>query len=226
MTAPQNHQFLSNMYNSKNFIIAIDGCSAVGKGTLAQKLAKFFHCDFLPTGNLYRLLAKTALEASLNLEDTYAVSKLVPSLDLASLNILVLSDPAIAKAASLIATEPKIREELNQIQRNWVAKQKVAIIEGRDIGSKICPDANIKFFLTASVEARALRRFRELQSLGKDVILSGVEEQLVERDRRDSERSASPLIKAEDAIEVDTTNMSADEVFNFVLSRIREKMDA
>lgn len=222
----RNQQFLSDMHDSKNFIIAIDGCSAVGKGTLAQKLAKFFHCDFLPTGNLYRLLAKAALEASLNLEDTDAVLRLVPSLDLANLNTLVLSDSAIAKAASLIATAPKVREALNQIQRDWVAKQKIAIIEGRDIGIKICPDANIKFFLTASVEARALRRFRELQSLGKDVILSDVEEQLVERDRRDSERSASPLLKAEDAIEVDSTNMSADEVFNFVLYRIKEKMEA
>lgn len=201
-----------------NFVIAIDGLSAAGKGTLAKALAQHFCCSYLPTGNLYRLVAKKALGSS---KDLIEIAR---NIDLEELDDTSLSSSEIATKASEIAQNSEIRAILNQIQKNWITKQNIAIIEGRDIGTTICPDANVKLFLTANIEARAKRRYIELQNNENHAMLRDVMAQLSARDQRDSTRASSPLKKADDAVEIDSSNLNASEVFHIALSIIEKKL--
>ncbi len=207
-----------------NFVIAIDGASASGKGTLAKLLANYFDCNYLSTGNIYRLLAQKALQQNIAIENTYLLSELARYLPLAELHNHTLADEKIASIASQIAVKQAIREILKKIQKNWVAKQKIAIIEGRDIGTVICPNADIKIFITASLEVRAKRRYIELQSKSNNVTYEEIYNELRTRDQRDSSRIASPLRKVDDAFLLDNTDMSINEVFKKALSLIENKL--
>jgi cytidylate kinase len=211
------------MVNSP-FIIAIDGMSASGKGTLAKLLAEHFNCAYLPTGNLYRLVAKNVIKKHINLNDTEQLTQLAHIININELNDPTLASEQIADIASKIAVNKSLREVLNNFQREWVKKQKIAIIEGRDIGTFICPDANIKFFMTADLEARANRRYNELKNKSKDIAFEKIYEELKARDQRDSSRTISPLVKAEDAFSIDSTNLTIAEVFKKALTIIENKL--
>ncbi len=205
------------------FIIAIDGVSASGKGTLAKLLADNFGCKYLSTGNLYRLVARDTINQNVNTDNIDKIVKIAQNINLDDLNH-DLSDGLIANVASKVAQIPSLRKVLNVVQRNWVIGHKIAIIEGRDIGTVICPDADVKIFMTASLDARAKRRYEELQKKSKDVVYEEVYEDLRVRDQRDQSREISPLVQADDAFVIDSTDMTIDDVLKKSLSFIRNKL--
>jgi cytidylate kinase len=212
-----------NDLKNSNFVIAIDGFSASGKGTLAKLLANHFGCKYLSTGNLYRLVARDVISQNVDIDDSDRVVEIAKNINLDDLES-DLSDSAIANVASKVAQKPSLRKVLSAIQRNWVDGQKIAIIEGRDIGTVICPDANIKLFMTASLDARAKRRYTELQKKMSQITYEEVYDDLRARDQRDQSREISPLVQAEDAFVLDSTNMSIDNVLESALSIVRNKL--
>ncbi|MFT6077953.1 MAG: cytidylate kinase [Myxococcota bacterium] len=225
------------MKQNKILLIAIDGPSSSGKGTIAKKIAQHFGLSCLNTGALYRAVAFLALENNFDLKND--IKKIIPlcdkilqpKLDTASraelsfdLESPEIHNEKIGKAASIVAASPEIRQELFDLQRNFadlgIKNNCGAVLEGRDIGTTICPDANHKFFINADVEVRAQRRFNQSlkndPNANHDLILG----QLRSRDQQDKNRKSSPLKKADDAFEIDTSNMSVQEVFDKILSEI------
>jgi len=184
--------------------VAIDGPAASGKGTISRAIAQHFGYAHLDTGLLYRavgarvLLGERALEAA-------------QSLTFEDLDGDALRSPDVAQAASKVAAMPDVRAALVDFQRAFARRAGGAVLDGRDIGTVICPDAEIKLFVTANDDVRAERRFQELVGKGHEVTLAEVLSDLRQRDRRDSERAAAPLKAAEDAIVFDTSKMSIEE---------------
>jgi cytidylate kinase len=205
------------------FIVAIDGPAASGKGTLARNLAKALDYDFLPTGNIYRALAKRVINNKVNLSDTKDIVEIAKMpFELAELFAEDLQGEEISKASSTIAIIPEVRQALLAMQRDFPANSSKngVVIEGRDIGTVVFPDADIKFYITANLDCRAERRYKELLNKGVLVIYETIIEELQKRDERDSNRKLAPLKEASGAIVVDTTNLNAEEVLNYVLSFI------
>jgi cytidylate kinase len=210
---------------NKNFLIAIDGPSSSGKGTIAKKIAAHFNLPCLNTGALYRAMAYLALENGLDLQND--IKKIIPlakkiiDLDLESPK---LHNEEIGKAASIVAANPEIRKAIFDLQRNFaldgLKKNGGAVLEGRDIGTVICPDANYKFFITATAEVRADRRFKQLQKNNMPADYDVILQQLKNRDEQDKNRAVSPLKKADDAIEIGTSKMSVEEVLEKMLEKI------
>jgi CMP/dCMP kinase len=197
-------------------IIAIDGPAAAGKGTLARRLAKHFGYDYLDTGSLYRGVGLQVLRAGGDPADTEAAKAAAEQLDLTLLADPDLRGEAAAKAASLVAAQPAVRAALLDFQRHFAHRPpggRGAVLDGRDVGTVVCPDANVKLFVTASLEARALRRLNELQAGGRAAIWSAVLQDMQDRDARDSRRDVAPLKPAADAVVIDTTSLSPDQVF-------------
>lgn len=197
-------------------IIAIDGPAAAGKGTLARRLAQHLGFDFLDTGSLYRGVGLQVLRSGGNPADPEAAKDAAENLDLALLVDPALRDETSAKAASLVAAQPAVRAALLEFQRNFAHEPpggRGAVLDGRDIGTVVCPDAKVKLFITASVEARAQRRLAELQAGGQAAIWSAVLQDMRDRDARDSRRDVAPLKPAADAVVIDTTSLSPDQVF-------------
>ena len=198
-------------------IIAIDGPAASGKGTLARRLAQRFGLAFLDTGGLYRAAALRALESGgdpSNPTLAEAAAKAVRPQDLDNPR---LREERVSDAASVVAAIPAVRTALLAFQRDFAhhppAGFQGAVLDGRDIGTIVCPDATVKLFVTASAEARALRRFKELQESGQAAIYQRVLQDIEQRDARDRERLTAPLRRADDAIELDTTALDADAAF-------------
>jgi CMP/dCMP kinase len=189
-------------------IIAVDGPSAAGKGTLARALAKHYGLHFLDTGSLYRMVGLAVLRGG---GDPVAAAR---SLNPADFNDDELRDEKVAQAASKVAAIPEVRAALLQLQRDFAKKKPGAVLDGRDIGTVICPDADYKFYITASVAARAARRFHELQHTG--VSLGEITADIEARDKRDAARS----IPAADAVVIDNSNLSAAECLEKALSVI------
>jgi CMP/dCMP kinase len=200
-----------------SFVVAIDGPAASGKGTLARRLAERFDLAHLDTGKLYRATAFLVLDAGGNPADpdaaTAAALRVAPAL---------LADPrllgeAVARDASLVAAVPAVRAALLAFQRGFAADPPApargAVLDGRDIGTAVFPGAAVKLFVTASPEARAERRLRELRQRGAAAIYEDVLQDMKERDARDSSRRVAPLAAAPDAIILDTTGLDADQVF-------------
>ena len=185
-----------------NFVIAIDGPAAAGKGTIAVKLAKKFNFGYLDTGLLYRAVASKSLNEGVKPEE--AALTLTQS-DLSREN---LRDPNISKEASRVAVISEVRSCLKSFQMDFSKKSGGVILDGRDIGTVICPNADIKLFICATVEVRALRRYKELVARGVKTDLQKVFEDIIRRDEMDSKRDHSPLRKASDAILVDTSSLS------------------
>ncbi|MDR2777957.1 MAG: (d)CMP kinase [Rickettsiales bacterium] len=205
-----------------NKIIAIDGTTASGKGTLAKKIASFYKLPYLNTGGLYRAIALyLADNPSIDLSDSNAIIGILAKVDFSDLENPELYNENISAMTSKIAIVPEVRKFLFSFQESFANQEGGAVLDGRDIGTVVCPHASFKFFITASVEERAKRRHREMLAKGKDIDYKEVLANLVERDRRDSERALAPLKKADDAVEVDTTDMGIDEVFPYVLSFIK-----
>jgi len=198
------------------FVVAIDGPAASGKGTLARRLAEKFGLAHLDTGKLYRATGFLVLEAGADPTDPTAAEAAAARLDPSGLADPRLLGEAVARAASLVAAIPGVRAALLQFQRNFAmhppSPAAGAVLDGRDIGTVVCPDASVKLFITASTEARAERRFRELRQRGETPIYGDVLQDMKERDARDSGRSAAPLVPAPDAVILDTTRRDADEV--------------
>ena len=227
----------------KGLIIAIDGLSGVGKSTIAKLVAEKLGILYIDTGAIYRAITWKVLESHLNLEDESSILKMIKRTKIIFKHIThqkkqpfklfldkedvtrKIRSPRIDKHVSDIAKLPKIRSELITLQRR-LAKNGNIVMEGRDIGSTILINADLKFFFIASVEERANRRFRELKEKGYKITYEEVKEQLNNRDHIDSKRQSSPLKKSKDAIVIDSTNKSIKEVLNDVLyfvDKFREK---
>jgi cytidylate kinase len=198
-------------------IIAIDGPAASGKGTLARRLAQRFGLAHLDTGKLYRAVALAVSDAGGDPGDPAAAEKAARNLDLARVGDPRLTGDNVAAAASVVAAIPAVRAALLQLQRDFAhlppGGAKGAVLDGRDIGTVVCPDAALKFFVVASAESRAERRAKELRERGAEAIYETVLEGMKERDARDSERRDAPLAAAPDAVTIDTTSLNADQVF-------------
>ena len=198
-------------------VIAIDGPAASGKGTISKVVSKKLGFNYLDTGKLYRAIGAKYLEG-------YQPIAAAKSLERSDLDKYDLQNPEIAQAASKIALIPEVRAALLKFQRNFSQKLPGAVLDGRDIGTVVCPDARIKIFLTASLEARAKRRYIELRKHDEKINFETILEQIKERDERDRTRSSSPMVAASDAKIFDTSELSikevVDEVFNFIQTKI------
>jgi cytidylate kinase len=208
-------------------LIAVDGPAAAGKGTLSCRLAEHFNLARLDTGLIYRTVAKKVLETK-DPENNKIAIEIAQSLSLNDLDTNGLRDEAIGTAASKISAIPEVRKTLLNFQRNFAKNPpngKVgAILDGRDIGTVVCPKAEFKLFITASSKIRAERRFKELQDRGKEAIRSAILRDIIDRDERDSIRSVSPLLPARDAQILDTSKLDPDAVFNLALDFISLKI--
>ena len=210
--------------------IAIDGPAASGKGTLARRLAARFDLAYLDTGAIYRAVARDVLAAGQAPQDAAAAERIAERLDPASLADPRLRDEDVARASSVVAAHPGVRRALLEFQRNFAAAppggKRGAVLDGRDIGTVVCPDAPLKLYITADIEARADRRFKELSAKGEAQDPAAVLADLQARDARDSGRSTAPLKAADDAVAIDTSALDADAVFanvaELVEARLRE----
>ena len=206
-------------------IIAVDGSAASGKGTLAKRLALHFDLAHLDTGSLYRALGLHLLRSGVtaeNAEENKAAAA-VASLDPGLADSPEIRTDAVAGMASVIAAMPAVRSAFTTLQRDFATDPPHgggAVLDGRDIGSVILPDADFKFFIDADLEVRADRRTRELQEKGQSVMFRDVLEDMRDRDRRDRERTTAPLKAAEDAFVIDTSTMDADRVFTLAVDHI------
>lgn len=205
-------------------IIAIDGPAASGKGTLAKRLADHlgFHC--LDTGLLYRAVARDVAARHFRLDDCWAAVATARSLDPASLADPALRGAAAGDAASIVAKIPAVRAALLQYQRSFATREPGAILDGRDIGTVVFPDAKVKIFVTATPEVRARRRFAELESRDLSVTYDAVLADIIARDARDSGRSNSPMVMAEDAMLLDTSNLGIEAAFDAAVGLIKRKI--
>jgi cytidylate kinase len=201
-------------------VIAIDGPAASGKGTLARKLAQRLGLEYLDTGKLYRAVGLRMLATRTDLQDEAAAVRVAQNITQEDINSERLYDEQVGDAASKVSALPKVREALLQFQVEFAKRPEGAVLDGRDIGTVICPDADIKLFITADIDSRATRRFKELSGKGETVTYEQVVADLQARDKRDSERAIAPLQKAEDAIHIDTTDLDASAVLEKVLSYV------
>jgi len=193
-------------------VIAIDGTLASGKGTLAKKLAAHYKLPHLDTGKLYRAVGYAVLQSGGDPENTQTATAAAQAVDLSSLDDPALLQDDIANAASKVAVIPAVRAALLAAQKTFAAQSAGAVLDGRDIGTVICPDADVKLFIDALPEIRARRRYDELIRLGKAAEYDLVFKQLVERDHRDSTRADAPLKAAADAHILDTTHLTPEDV--------------
>jgi CMP/dCMP kinase len=208
-------------------IIAIDGPAASGKGTLARKLAAHFGLPHLDTGLLYRATARALMEQGRDLADTDAAIAAARGVALADFDENALRGHKMAEAASIVAAIPGVRAALMDLQRAFARRPGGAVLDGRDIGTVICPKAYPKIFVTASVEARTTRRALELETRGEKVNYDSVLGEILKRDERDQTRATAPLRPADDAIVLDTTvldiNAASKAALDIVLDCLREQ---
>lgn len=202
-------------------IIAIDGPAASGKGTLAQRIAGHFGYVWLDTGLLYRAVARDVLAAGADLEDETAGAYAATALDATTLGDPALRSTAIGEAASVVAKHPSVRAALLDFQRGFARTPPGAVLDGRDIATVICPDADVKIFVTADVEVRARRRYEEYVRRAENVTYEEVLEIIRARDARDASRTAAPLLQAPDAILLDTSAMDIETAFAAALDIIQ-----
>ena len=198
-------------------IIAIDGPAAAGKGTLARRLAEHLGLTYLDTGLIYRAVGKKAVDSGFDLEDVVSVEAIAGALTLEDLEVDGLRTDEVAQMASKVSAIPGVRAALLEFQRSFAKTPPVgkrgAVLDGRDIGTVVCPDAHLKLFITARTRVRAQRRFKELQKRGLEAIYARVLGDIKERDTRDSSRATSPLEPASDAYQLDTSMLDANQVF-------------
>jgi len=199
-------------------IITIDGPAASGKGTIARRVAEHYRLPHLDTGLLYRGVAIRLLDRGHALDDGTAAAAAARELDLASLDAKRLRQRSIGEAASRVAVFPEVRAALLKLQKDFAHRPEGAVLDGRDTGTVIAPEADVKIFVTASAEMRAARRLRELAAKGEEMTLDAVLAAIRERDRRDSERAIAPLKPAADAVLLDTTDLDIEAAFRAALS--------
>jgi cytidylate kinase len=212
-------------------IIAIDGPAGAGKGTLARAIAEKYQLAYLDTGLIYRAVAHKVLENQAPFEDERAAVSAAESLTLADLkDVELLRSETMGNAASLVGKNPRVRKVLYSFQRHFAlnppVEKKGAILDGRDIGTAVCPDAHLKFYITANVEVRAKRRLKELQERRIKSIYSVVLQEIMERDLRDSRRRAAPMTQATDAIFIDSSDKTPAEMIDIASSYIDQFLDS
>lgn len=195
------------------FTVAVDGPAASGKGTISRQISKYFGFSYLDTGLIYRYIGSKVLGG---ISPFQALS----DMDYDSMNSKLLRVEAVSIAASKIAADPKVREALVCYQKSFAKKMGGAVLDGRDIGTVISPDADIKFFVTASEKVRAERRFKELSLVDKELTFEDLLRKIKKRDRADKERSISPLVRAEDAVLLDTTELSIETSVDIAINAV------
>ncbi|MEZ5786571.1 MAG: (d)CMP kinase [Xanthobacteraceae bacterium] len=203
-------------------IIAIDGPAASGKGTLGKKLAAHYGLRHLDTGLIYRAVAKTLLDADARLDEVAQATAAAKKLDPARFDDS-LKAHAIGEAASIVSAIPEVRAALVAFQRDFAATPPGAVLDGRDIGTVICPDADVKIFVTATPQVRAQRRFRELSANGQEVREADILADILRRDERDMNRAIAPLAPAPDAHVLDTTAMNAEAAFRAAVEIVESR---
>jgi cytidylate kinase len=208
---------------SAPLIVAIDGPAAAGKGTLARRLAAALGLPYLDTGLLYRAVARRVLDAGGSADDPQAAVAAAGALTPEDLARGDLRTPDVDRAAASVASIPGVRAALLSFQRDF-GHTRGAVLDGRDIGTVIFPEARAKLFVTASVEARAERRWKELAARGVDVSLQSVADDMAARDAADADRAAAPLRAAEDAVVLDTTMLDQDAAFARALQTVKERL--
>lgn len=201
-------------------IIAIDGPAASGKGTLARRIAAHYGLNHLDTGLLYRAVARDVLAQGRDLNDEAAAVAAAKALDPASLDDSGLRGRSAGEAASVVARHPGVRRALLAYQRDFARKPPGSVLDGRDIGTVICPDADVKIFLTATSDERARRRFAELVARDPEAKFSEIHEQIRIRDRRDADRTVAPLEPAPDALLLDTSHLDIEAAFRAAVDLI------
>ena len=204
-------------------IIAIDGPAASGKGTIARRLAAHYGLPHLDTGLLYRATARSLIERGERLENVDAAISAARGLALTDFDEKQLRGAEMGEAASIMGAMPQVRAVLLDLQRQFAARKEGAILDGRDIGSIICPNADVKIFVTAQSETRAQRRALELKSRGEKVDFAAVLADIQKRDERDSSRSSAPLIMASDAIRLDTTGLDVEKSVAAAIAIVENK---
>lgn len=205
-------------------IIAIDGPAASGKGTLARRIAADLGLAYLDTGLLYRAVARDVLARGGSLEDVTLAVRIARTLDPATLADPGLRLPGVGDAASIVARIPAVRAALLDFQRDFARQEPGAVLDGRDIGTVVCPDAPVKLFITADVEVRARRRYLEQRARGEPVTYEGVLEVIKRRDARDAERADAPMKVADDAMLLDTSNLDIEAAFATAIGLIKRRI--
>ena len=212
--------------NKINFKIAADGSSASGKTTGSKLIAKKFKMNFLSSGTLYRYCALKTLENN-NVCNIKFINKIAKSITLKKLNNKKLYNPEVAKYSSIISKKSYVRKALKSFQNKFIKKYKMVIVEGRDIGSVIMPNADLKIFFTCSVKEKAKRRLKEFKNKNKKISFIQVKKALIQRDKQDTKRKISPLIMTKNAVLVDTTKLTIKQMeaklFNLVKNSINKK---
>ncbi len=218
----------------KNLVVAIDGPAGAGKSTVAQLAAKELSCTYIDTGAMYRAVAWKTLQQNqpvtnelilgvvpdIKVELNYQDGKTTVKVDGTDVTTAIRT-PEVTAIVSQVAALGPVREKMVELQRQ-MAEHGSVLMDGRDIATNVLPNANVKIFLTASIEERARRRFEEMQAKGYDVKLEALQADIAARDKADSEREISPLVQAEDAELLDTSHMSIDEVVQAIVARCRE----
>lgn len=207
-------------------IIAVDGTLASGKGTIAQALARAFGLPVLDTGALYRGVAVAVLEAGGDPGDAGFAAHVAAKLDPAMIDEAKIRTAEAGAAASRVSAHPAVRQALFDLQRRFAAQASGAVLDGRDIGTVICPEADVKLFVDAEPGIRAERRWRELQARGEDVPLDTIVRQLAERDARDAGRETAPMKPASDAVLLDTSQLSIDAAIGMAVRIVSERTGA
>ena len=218
----------------KNLVVAIDGPAGAGKSTVAQLAAKKLSCTYIDTGAMYRAVAWKTLQQNQPVTDELILS-VVPDIQVELFYLAgkttvkvdgtdvttAIRTPEVTAIVSQVAALGPVREKMVELQRH-MAENGSVLMDGRDIATNVLPNANVKIFLTASIEERARRRFKEMQAKGYDVKLEELQADIAARDKADSEREISPLVQAEDAELLDTSHMSIDEVVRAIVDRCHE----
>lgn len=215
--------------------IAIDGPAGAGKSTVARAVAQKLHMNYMDTGAMYRAVAYDLLRRNICLQDVQAVEQAMETINLEVIyrqgeqRVLVdgadvtpfIRTPEVSRGASAVGAVPAVRIKLVELQRKTAEKYDI-VMDGRDIGTYVLPSAKAKFYITASSGVRALRRQKDLLAAGQEVDIQQLEQEIIARDKADSEREFAPLRCAEDAIYLDTSEMGADQVIGFVCRKIEE----
>jgi CMP/dCMP kinase len=204
-------------------VIAIDGPAASGKGTLARRLAVHLGRPHLDTGLLYRAVARAMLDQGWPLEDEARAARIATELDMAVMDARSLRGRQMGEAASIVSAFKPVRAALLEYQRRFAAQPGGAVLDGRDIGTVVCPEADVKLYVTASPEERAHRRHRELAAAGEESSYEAVLADIRRRDLRDETRSAAPLKRADNAILLDTTMLDAEAAFAEALAIVQAR---
>tara|TARA_B100000029_G_scaffold67225_1_gene59969 strand:- start:25 stop:690 length:666 start_codon:yes stop_codon:yes gene_type:complete len=217
---------LTKLDKKIQFKIAADGSSASGKTTGSKLIAKNFKMNFLSSGKLYRYCALRTLQNK-NIYNVTFINKIAKSITLKKLNNKKIYSPEVARLSSIISKKPFVRKALKSFQKKFIKKSRLIIVEGRDIGSKIMPNADLKLFFTCSIKEKSKRRLKEYQNQNKKMNLNQVKKALIQRDKEDTKRKISPLIMTKNAVLVDTTKLTIKQMeanlINLVRSSINKK---